>query len=124
MRYGCGLLLLSCIALPDPTKLPPTTPVLEDVEDAAEALPPPQEEAGDSDEAPGAVSEAGLDGPPDEHADEPPGDAQEPAPCAECPPAPTWQLLDFQPQSARAGEVYGLEGFRGHATLVALLSAW
>jgi hypothetical protein len=38
--------------------------------------------------------------------------------------APGWVLEDFQPQSQRHGEAYGLSAFREHVTLVALLSGW
>lgn len=38
--------------------------------------------------------------------------------------APTWTATDFQPKSAKTGQAYGLEEFRGKTVLVAFLSAW
>jgi peroxiredoxin len=38
--------------------------------------------------------------------------------------APAFQLEDFQPQSARFGEVYGMEEFRGSVLLMPLFAAW
>jgi peroxiredoxin len=38
--------------------------------------------------------------------------------------APSFALEDFQPQSARFGESYGLEEFRGSVLLVALYAGW
>ncbi len=41
------------------------------------------------------------------------------------PPATTpFALTDFQPHSCNTGDTYGLERFRGKATLVALLAGW
>ena len=54
--------------------------------------------------------------------------AAEDAPCANdtptCPGAlaTTWQLNDFQPESARFSQTYGMEHFAGEVTLVALLA--
>lgn len=36
--------------------------------------------------------------------------------------APAWQLEDVQPKSARKGQVYGMEAFRGRVTVLALLA--
>ena len=43
-----------------------------------------------------------------------------------CPGAamPEFSLVDFQPQSERSEETYGLEQFKGEVTLVALLASW
>jgi hypothetical protein len=38
--------------------------------------------------------------------------------------APDWVLADFQPQSCGYTKTYGLDSFRGRATLVALLAGW
>lgn len=37
---------------------------------------------------------------------------------------PTWKLEDFQPKSTGFKKIYGLEGFKGKVTVVALLSGW
>ena len=57
------------------------------------------------------------------------GEVLQHQPCldgAACPgsPWPTWELEDFQPNSPRLGETYGLDTFRGEVTVVALLAAW
>lgn len=39
-------------------------------------------------------------------------------------PAPTYALEDVQPQSDRFGETYGLDGFEGRVTVVALVASW
>ncbi len=39
-------------------------------------------------------------------------------------PAPTYALEDVQPQSARFGETYGLDGFAGRVTVVAIVASW
>jgi AhpC/TSA family len=39
-------------------------------------------------------------------------------------PAPSFALEDFQPQSARFGESYGTEEFRGSVLLMPLFAAW
>lgn len=43
-----------------------------------------------------------------------------------CPGAamPAYVLEDVQPQSARFGETYGLDAFRGEVTVVAILASW
>ena len=38
--------------------------------------------------------------------------------------APTWQLVDFQPQSPKTGTTYGLDAFQGTVTVAALLAGW
>ena len=38
--------------------------------------------------------------------------------------APGWQLIDFQPKSAKVGQSYGLEAFQGSVTVAALLAGW
>ncbi|TNE49297.1 MAG: hypothetical protein EP343_12325 [Deltaproteobacteria bacterium] len=38
--------------------------------------------------------------------------------------APNWMLEDFQPQSCGYQKSYNLKAFRGHVTVVALLSGW
>ena len=38
--------------------------------------------------------------------------------------APVYSLADVQPKSARFGESYGLEAFRGQVLVVALLAGW
>jgi hypothetical protein len=38
-------------------------------------------------------------------------------------PMPTWQLVDFQPKSAKFNQTYGLEAFKGKVTVVTLLLA-
>ncbi len=38
--------------------------------------------------------------------------------------SPSWSAVDFQPKSAKTGQSYGLEEFRGKVVLVAFLSAW
>ncbi len=38
--------------------------------------------------------------------------------------APTWQLADFQPQSAKVGQTYGLDTFQGTVTVAAMLAGW
>ena len=37
---------------------------------------------------------------------------------------PTWKLEDVQPKSAQYKQVYGLSGFVGKVTVLALLSGW
>lgn len=37
---------------------------------------------------------------------------------------PPWKLKDFQPQSCGYNKEYNLRAFRGHVTVVALLSGW
>lgn len=37
---------------------------------------------------------------------------------------PNWKLKDFQPNSPRFNETYGLDHFRGRVTFVALLATW
>lgn len=37
---------------------------------------------------------------------------------------PTWKLEDFQPKSPGFKKTYGLDGFKGKVTVVALLSGW
>ena len=39
-------------------------------------------------------------------------------------PAPSFALEDFQPQSARFGESYGIEEFEGSVLLMPLFAAW
>ncbi len=39
-------------------------------------------------------------------------------------PAPGWQLEDFQPKSAKLGQIYGLDAFQGSVTVAALLAGW
>ncbi len=39
-------------------------------------------------------------------------------------PMPTWKLEDFQPKSPGFKKTYGLDGFKGKVTVVALLSGW
>ena len=39
-------------------------------------------------------------------------------------PSYDWALTDFQPQSCAFESTYGLQGFQGEVTLVALLAAW
>jgi len=39
-------------------------------------------------------------------------------------PAPAFELEDFQPESARFGESYGAEEFRGSVLLLPLFAAW
>ncbi len=39
-------------------------------------------------------------------------------------PAPSWSLLDFQPQSEGFGQSYGLDRFRGRVLLVGLYAGW
>jgi len=45
---------------------------------------------------------------------------------ATCPGAlvPRFELADFQPQSTRFEQLYGLDEFHGNVTLVALLASW
>jgi thiol-disulfide isomerase/thioredoxin len=38
--------------------------------------------------------------------------------------SPSWKQQDFQPQSCGYRKDYGIDSFRGHVTLVVLLSAW
>lgn len=38
--------------------------------------------------------------------------------------APDYALEDVQPQSGRFGETYGLEGFAGRVTVVAIVASW
>ena len=50
-------------------------------------------------------------------------------PCVDRPicldaPAPQYSLTDFQSHSPRFGEAYGLEGFGGKVTVVAMLAGW
>lgn len=37
---------------------------------------------------------------------------------------PTWQLADIQPKSAKFGETYALEAYRGKTLVVALFAGW
>lgn len=37
---------------------------------------------------------------------------------------PTWRLEDLQPQSPRAGQIYGLDTFSGKTVVVALLEGF
>ena len=39
-------------------------------------------------------------------------------------PWPLWKLLDVQPQSCGHKKYYGLDTFKGHVTVVALLASW
>lgn len=54
------------------------------------------------------------------------GDQGESCEGVRCPgaQAPSWSLEDFQPQSERFGESYGLEAFEGKVVLVAMLASW
>lgn len=45
-----------------------------------------------------------------------------PASCADA-PAPSWQLADMQPESARYEQVYGLEGFRGQVVVMLMIDS-
>ncbi len=75
-----------------------------------------------------APDSAALDAVVDETMADGSSDALADASDAGCPscvgaPFPTWQLKDFQPKSARFGQTYGLEAFKGKVTVVALLTA-
>ena len=37
---------------------------------------------------------------------------------------PSWELLDFQPESLKHKQTYGLDQFRGRVTIVGLLASW
>ena len=37
---------------------------------------------------------------------------------------PSWELLDFQPESLKYKQTYGLDQFRGRVTIVGLLGSW
>ena len=72
------------------------------------------------DEAPGPIRDLGGEGEGEGEAEPPP----DPEPLQIGEAAPAWRLADFQPQSCGYEAVYGMEAFKGRATVVALLAAW
>jgi hypothetical protein len=46
-----------------------------------------------------------------------------PATCSGA-PMPSWELFDFQPRSCGYKATYGLDLYKGHVTVVALLASW
>jgi hypothetical protein len=106
------------LAEPGPTPPVCIGPIFDDSIWSAEPGPVAVTEEAESEDVPPAPMEPDL---------EPP---EEPTPCELSPgtcigaPPPVWALRDFQPQSCGDGGVYGIEAFRGEATVVVLLAAW
>ena len=101
-----------------------------EVQDAVAELPPgPQPPpffpgdtaSGDAFQEDGAADVADADAPDADAAVDP--CVHKPATCTGA-SMPSWELLDFQPRSCGYKATYGLDLYKGHVTVVALLAAW
>lgn len=82
-----------------------------------------QDAAPDTQPLPDTASSDGLLADASDVLDAPGGDCVLDKTCVGA-PMPTWKLEDFQPKSPSFKKTYGLDGFKGKVTVVALLSGW